>query len=1088
MNMNKIHITTIAMLAMLLSPAHAQDTSQNYVKTQTMLNAEGTKSVSAVQYYNGFGKPTVLVANSDNKGGTAATLTTYDALGREDRKYVPVPGSGLNYIKKSTFNSSGYYYQDNGIFTQNHYDALDRVTAVDIAGDKWRKAGKQNRTEFLANTDADYVCIYKANSTPSSTGRYYPAGSLTKEIAKDADNKTVITFKNLFGNVILQRVCCVDHTIETYYVYNEIGQLRYVLTPKIQQPGINFSAEYYYEYRYDDRGRVKTKILPGCKEITYWYDKADRIAYMKDPALGSRYRFYLYDKLGRLCVQGTCTDGTRDSTLLSTTSYVSGTNNGICKTGYTAPYTISNPKLEIVNYYDNYNFKDKQQKSNMPAVTVNDNQKQYSIGSLTGTVVYATNGEALGMVNVYDQKGQVVRSVRKGLRGFVEDVNTAYTFTGDVDNTTANVNVKYGYGNFSAQTQYAYEYGKKTEMILSVRHGSTTQTRKTEYNYDFTGRLTSKSRHLEGTYKSYCSYTYDVHGWLTYINSGGFLEYLYYADTEGIDDTKYYNGNISAMRWKNRDDNDYQGYIFKYDDNNRLREAAYGWGNNLTSYKNYFSEYVDEYDRNGNILRLRRRGLTDKMHGGFGNVDDLYMTYSGNKLTKVRDEASRQPYEGATDFDGVKGKEYPLKYNNAGSLVSDAGRKIAKIQYDSNNNPVRIQFTNGNVTKYVYSATGEKLRVIYQTSVYPENAEIVAIGKTKELTKEEEKCTETVDYLLGGALTLRNGVIDKYQFEEGYCQATPLYWEGKPFAETFTFCYYDQDHLGNVRQVTMDDGSKKGEVIQRMNYYPFGAEFCDNSSKSYVQNHKYNGKEFDNMHGLNTYDYGARQYNPVTARWDRMDPLCEKYYSTSSYAYCRNNPISRIDIDGLYDFERIKANTNHPAIAVYQESRDGTMQKDYQAAKNASMPIVTVKNIADMGDALKAMKEQGTTFDCVSINSHGSENHFYIGSDAVTVNTDLSGLKEGLEGTTVFIGACNVGNGTPLVEQVTEQTGATIVAPNQQVPAGYKYDGSNGLTPSKCEGKGNFVVSKGENISNVTNVTIDKDKGINWDDKNNETK
>ena len=105
-------------------------------------------------------------------------------------------------------------------------------------------------------------------------------------------------------------------------------------------------------------------------------------------------------------------------------------------------------------------------------------------------------------------------------------------------------------------------------------------------------------------------------------------------------------------------------------------------------------------------------------------------------------------------------------------------------------------------------------------------------------------------------------------------------------------------HLGNIRQVTGDDGSKKGEVIQTMNYYPFGAEFCYNSTKSYVQNHKYNGKEFDHMHGLNTYDYGARQYNPVTGRWDRMDPLCEKYYSTSPYAYCVNNPVRYIDPDG----------------------------------------------------------------------------------------------------------------------------------------------------------------------------------------------
>ncbi len=52
------------------------------------------------------------------------------------------------------------------------------------------------------------------------------------------------------------------------------------------------------------------------------------------------------------------------------------------------------------------------------------------------------------------------------------------------------------------------------------------------------------------------------------------------------------------------------------------------------------------------------------------------------------------------------------------------------------------------------------------------------------------------------------------------------------------------------------------------------------------------------MHGLNTYDYGARQYNPVVGRWDRMDPLSEKYYSVSPYAYCAGNPMNYIDPDG----------------------------------------------------------------------------------------------------------------------------------------------------------------------------------------------
>ena len=111
--------------------------------------------------------------------------------------------------------------------------------------------------------------------------------------------------------------------------------------------------------------------------------------------------------------------------------------------------------------------------------------------------------------------------------------------------------------------------------------------------------------------------------------------------------------------------------------------------------------------------------------------------------------------------------------------------------------------------------------------------------------------------------------------------------------------YYVTDHLGNVRQVTEADGSREGNIIQKVNYYPFGAEFCDGSaSYTSIQPYKYNGKELDGMHGLNTYDYGARQYNPVTARWDRMDPLAEKYYSLSPYNYCGNNPVNAIDEKG----------------------------------------------------------------------------------------------------------------------------------------------------------------------------------------------
>ena len=140
-----------------------------------------------------------------------------------------------------------------------------------------------------------------------------------------------------------------------------------------------------------------------------------------------------------------------------------------------------------------------------------------------------------------------------------------------------------------------------------------------------------------------------------------------------------------------------------------------------------------------------------------------------------------------------------ITYNGAGSLVSDAGRGMARIDYDLNNNPVRIQFTNGSVTRYIYSAAGEKLRATHLTAV-PNIS--VAIGSTRELLPSEILNADSTDYLLGGSLTMRNGRIDKYQFDEGYCQATRY----NNSQDNFTFYYYNRDHLGSNVVSDRDQG------------------------------------------------------------------------------------------------------------------------------------------------------------------------------------------------------------------------------------------------------------------------------------------
>jgi RHS repeat-associated protein len=72
-----------------------------------------------------------------------------------------------------------------------------------------------------------------------------------------------------------------------------------------------------------------------------------------------------------------------------------------------------------------------------------------------------------------------------------------------------------------------------------------------------------------------------------------------------------------------------------------------------------------------------------------------------------------------------------------------------------------------------------------------------------------------------------------------------------------------------------------------------------NYSSSPQNLYKYEGKEQQPELSLNTYDFGARHYDPVLGRWTAIDPLAEESEELSPYNYVENNPMNLMDPDGM---------------------------------------------------------------------------------------------------------------------------------------------------------------------------------------------
>ncbi|MDY8137076.1 DUF6443 domain-containing protein [Aquimarina sp. 2201CG5-10] len=805
--------------------------NENYVYTIVPQKAVSdianlTKNEDAIKnitYFDGLGRAKQAIAiNQSSSEKDIVTHIEYDDLGRQNKEYLPYPSlSSGGGIKTGTKNATQAYYKTAysqdfpGItdinlitsYSEKEFDnsPLNRVTKQAAPGTDWQ-LGNGHEIEFEYNTNSlQEVRKYAVTTVLTGTtyipslqdnDTHYGVGTLYKMITKDENHTdasgklhTTAEFKNKQGQVVLKRTYAKVNNIvtdhDTYYVYDDYGNLTYVIPPKVNTAdGISDTelAELCYQYVYDNRNRLVEKKIPGKGWEYIVYDRLDRHILTQDAEQRAKnnkeWLFTKYDQLGRVIYTGIYKDN-RTRTEVQTSandsdktseSYVGTTepNTLFFYTDHAFPTGIPYYDVYTINYYDKYvywNADARNPATNSFGVALTDRIK--GLTTTSKVKVLGTSESWITTITGYDQKARPVYVYSKNdylqtttiteskldFVGKVLKTKTKHTKNGNADIVIIDTFTHDHTGRLEKQSQ---KINNQAEEVIF------------ENTYDELGQLQNKGvgGKVDQNRLQSVDYKYNVRGWLKEINNPDDLTNDLFAfginyNSPTHQGTALFNGNIAETKWKTASDNSLRWYRYSYDALNRIKSGI----DNLDRY----SLSSIAYDKNGNITSLQRKGHINEQATHFGLMDNLQYTYveEGNKLTRVQELPGGNTTYGFKDSANLT-TEYT--YDQNGNMTSDANKGVTGITYNHLNLPNSVSVSNittyGNI-QYIYDATGTKLKK----------------------TVTQGSSVTTTEY--AGNYIYKNGQLEFLNHPEGYIEPNGL--------GGFEYVYQYTDHLGNIR-------------------------------------------------------------------------------------------------------------------------------------------------------------------------------------------------------------------------------------------------------------------------------------------------
>ena len=384
---------------------HYQEAGEpyNWVTTATYHKSDGSRHNTTRQFYDGLGRPSVSCTDQMTpRGKYSYTLSEYDLRGNCIRSWMPVPFRSLSGTGKTSadvMSASSTFYGDSYGFQSTEYDALRRVVKSTTPGAAWHQGGRSKAISYRLNESGSvrkYDTISRQDTLPYS---YYVHGDLVVEETEDEDGHRSATYRDGRSLTVMERSYKDGETNDTYYVYDDKGQLCWVLQPNYQENAdLKCSA---FHYRYDEKGQCVKRRLPGCGPESYSYDAQGRLVKAQNV---EQCRTYEYDALGRVTVQRV-----------------------------TGSQTEGQGEEELRNYYDCYDFLYSLYGQDSEESTIlHPGTSDHGHGQLTGTYQRTSTGETLLTVYGYDRMKRPSETHVLGLDGHLSIARQDYSFAGDV--------------------------------------------------------------------------------------------------------------------------------------------------------------------------------------------------------------------------------------------------------------------------------------------------------------------------------------------------------------------------------------------------------------------------------------------------------------------------------------------------------------------------------------------------------------------------------------------------------------------------------------------------------------------------------